>query len=512
MKDSKTKNSVRNLFTGVVLKIYQILLPFVLRTMLIRILGMEYAGLNSLFTSILSMLNIAELGVGTALVISMYKPIEENDQAKICALMKIYRLYYRIIGLVILIIGGVLTPFLPYLISGEVPADVNLYILYALNLGATVLSYWLFAYRNSLFTAHQRLDVVNVITLVTDTIKYGLQIVLLMTTKNYYAYLAVALFSQVLTNIITAIASRIYYPNYSPKGDLSVEEKKVLNKSIKDLAYSQFGYIITLSFDSIVISAFLGLVPLAIYNNYYYILNALMAFFTIFSHSLSASVGTNMLVKDSASNFKDFKYITFVVFGLLTFCCSCLATMYQPFIELWVGKENLLDIWCVILFAIYLVVYEMVFLMELYKSSTGKWHSDRFRPFITAIINLTLNLTLVNFIGIYGILLSTIVSFAFFNLPWLIHRTFIDAFPKEYEKNYLSYLGLKILSLVGIVTISFFACYYLPIINLWAKLFINFGISAFLSIILYFIVSFKDSGVRRTFQLVRSFLRKDTAK
>ena len=169
MKIERTKNASRNILFGIILKIYQIAVPFLMRTAMIYFMGVQYLGLNSLFTSVLQVLNLAELGVGSAMVYSMYKPIAEDDTKKICALMKLYRLYYRVIGFVIGGVGLVLTPFVPKLISGDVPSGLNIYILYLMNLAATVLSYWLFAYKNSLLQAHQRVDVVSKITLVTNT-------------------------------------------------------------------------------------------------------------------------------------------------------------------------------------------------------------------------------------------------------------------------------------------------------------------------------------------------------
>lgn len=507
-KDSKTKNSSRNIVFGIGLRLYQLILPFAIRTIIIKVLGMEYAGLNSLFTSILSMLNIAELGVGTALVFSMYKPITDDDTNKICALMRLYRLYYRIIGLVILCIGSAITPFLPYLINGDVPSDINLYIIYFLNLGAAVISYWLFAYRNSLFVAHQRNDIVSKITILTDTLKYSVQIVLLLVTKNYYFFLIVALFSQTLSNVITAIFSKRVFPNYVPKGFLDGVERKKLNQSIKDLFYSQFGHIITLSFDSIVISAFLGLVPLAVYNNYYFILNAIISFFLIFYQSLRASIGTNMITKNQESNYRDFKFVSFVVFGILAFCSSCLITMYQPFIEIWVGNDNMLDLICVFLFAAYLIVYEMVLLLDCYKSSTGKWHADRFRPLITALVNLVLNIVLVNIIGIYGVLISTIVSFLFINIPWLYHRLFIDAFDSTFKTQYLLYFLRKTVIIIVISGISFFGCFYLPISNLYVKLVTNLGISTIVSVGLYLLLNIKDDSLKRGISLLKKIFKK----
>ena len=202
-KIERTKNATRNIIFGVILKVYQIIVPFLMRTAMIYLMGVQYLGLNSLFTSILQVLNLAELGVGSAMIYSMYKPIAEDDSATICALMKLYKTYYTVIGFVIAIIGCILTPFIPKLISGDIPEGLNIYVLYLLNLGATVLSYWLYAYKNSILQAHQRVDVISKVTLVTTTIQYILQLLVLWLFKDYYLYVIVLLATQALTNIRT---------------------------------------------------------------------------------------------------------------------------------------------------------------------------------------------------------------------------------------------------------------------------------------------------------------------
>ena len=216
-KIERTKNATRNIVFGVILKAYQILVPFLMRTAMIYLMGVQYLGLNSLFTSVLQVLNLAELGVGSAMIYSMYRPIAEDDDEKICALMKLYRTYYRAIGLVIAIVGCILTPFVPELISGEIPKGLNIYILYLLNLGATVLSYWLFAYKNSILQAHQRTDIVSKATLITSTIQYILQILVLWFFRNYYLYVIVMLITQAVTNIVTAVVADKLYPQFKPK-------------------------------------------------------------------------------------------------------------------------------------------------------------------------------------------------------------------------------------------------------------------------------------------------------
>lgn len=176
---NRTQNATRNIVFGVILKIYQILLPFIMRTAMIYLMGVEYLGLNSLFTSILQVLNLAELGVGSAMVYSMYKPIAENDKLTICALLKLYKKYYFFIGLIIACVGVLLTPLIPKLISGDIPGQLNVYILYLLNLAATVMTYWLFAYKNSLLQAYQRSDIASKITIVTTSLQYATQLIVL---------------------------------------------------------------------------------------------------------------------------------------------------------------------------------------------------------------------------------------------------------------------------------------------------------------------------------------------
>lgn len=424
MRIQRTKNATRNVAMGVALKIYQMIGPFILRTVMIYVLGMQYLGLNSLFTSILQVLNLAELGVGSAMVYSMYRPIVEDDVAQICSLMKLYKTYYHVIGLFILVAGAAITPGIPHLISGDVPADINVYILYLLNLGATVLSYWLFAYKNCLLTAHQRTDVIDRVTIETTTSQYVLQIVVLFIFRNYYLYVVVALVTQALLNIVTSKVVDKMYPTYKPSGEIDKGLVKQINRKVKDLFTSKLGEVIVNSADTIVISAFLGLTVLATYNNYYYILTAVMGFITILFKATTAGIGNSIVVESKQKNYTDLKKFTFMISWIGCFCSCCLLCLYQPFMELWVGEEYMLSFGCVICLCVYFYTRVMNQVLIVYKDAAGMWHEDRFRPICTALVNLILNLASVKFLGIYGILLSTVISTLVVGMPWVIKNIF----------------------------------------------------------------------------------------
>lgn len=453
----RTQNATRNIIFGMILKVYQILVPFLMRTAMIYLMGVEYLGLNSLFSSILQVLNLAELGVGAAMVFSMYKPIADNDEHTICALLKLYKKYYFLIGLAIAVIGTLLTPMMPKLVNGDLPNDLNIYILYLLNLFATVMSYWLFAYKGSLLQAYQRSDIASKVSLFTNTVQYGLQLLTLWLFHNYYIYVIIALATQVMTNIITAAVTTKMYPRYIPEGSLSKKETAQINQRIKDLFTAKLGTTVVNSADTIVISAFFGLTTLAMYQNYYFIMNSVMGMLAIVFASCLAGVGNSMVTDSIDKNYNDFRVITFLINWIVTICMCCFATVYQPFITLWVGAEYRFDVIVVALFCVYFYLVIMQQINGMYKDAAGVWHQDRFRPLIAAAFNLAFNLIFVKSLGIYAILLSTIASYVFVSMPWMIYNVFKYVFKrdwKQFVRDFLAYFFVACL----ITLLCYFLC------------------------------------------------------
>ena len=450
MEFKRGSNATRNIFYGGILKLLQTLIPFGVRTVFIYIMGVEYLGLNSLFTSILQVLNLAELGVGSALVYSMYKPIAEEDTDTICALMQLYKKYYRIIGAVILVGGLAVLPVLPMLVKQGLPADVNLYVLYLLNLASTVATYWLFAYKNCIIGAHQRSDVASKITLCVSLLTYTGQLLVLFLTRNYYLYIIVSIVTGILNNIVTAIVADKMYPNYKPRGKLPEGVVKGINSRIRDLFTSKLGAIIVYSADTLVISAFLGLRDLGIYQNYFYIVTTLNAFIEIIYSACLAGIGNSIAVESKEKNYHDLEKITLIVSGIMCFCTTCLMSLFQPFMKVWVGEELMLDSVFVMIMCINFVVYQLTKMLCTYKDASGMWHSDRFRPLCSALTNLGLNILMVKLgLGLHGIVLSTVIATGLIGLPWLIHNLFREVFPQEncrpYVLHFLGYIGVMAL-------------------------------------------------------------------
>lgn len=506
MKLERTKNATRNIVFGVILKVYQILIPFLMRTAMIYLMGVQYLGLDSLFKSLLQVLNLAELGVGTAMVFSMYKPITEDDTETICALMKLYRLYYRIIGTVIAVVGGILTPFIPHLIHGSVPHGINIYILYLLNLSATVLTYWLFAYKNSIFQAYQRVDVPSKVTLLTNTIQYGLQFFVLWAFHNYYLFLIVLLLTQALNNILTAIFATKMYPQYKPVGEISKTEITRINHRIRDLFTSKVGAVIVNSADTLVISAFLGLTMLAIYQNYFYILTAITGILAVAFQACTAGIGNSLIVETKDKNFNDLKKFTLFVSWIATICSCCLLCLFQPFMKLWVGSKLLLPFSAVICLVVYYYVYEINQLINTYKDAGGIWHVDRFRPLVTALANLGMNLIMVQFWGIYGIMLSTVLSMLIVGMPWLFHNLFTTLFERFRFKEYFSCIIRYVIVAIIAVCLCVFVCHYINM-NLVLTIIIRGIICVVLSNIIFILFNFRSKEFDECLTLIETMTK-----
>ena len=491
MRVERTKNASRNIIFGFIQKIYSLAVPFIVRTLMIYFMGVQYLGLNSLFSSILSVLNLTELGVGVAMVYSMYKPIVEDDNVKICQLMKLYRTYYRIIGAAIAVLGCAIIPFLPSLIAEEslesLPPELNIYILYALNLAATVLTYWLFAYKNCLLNAFQRNDVTSKISLAVLTVQYGLQIVAICWLKDYYVYLIVILVTQIMSNIITALLANKMFPDLKPKGNLSKEEKKSINHRIGDIFTANLGHVVMGPIDTIVISAFLGLTVLAIYQNYYFILTAIIGIVKIIFDACSAGIGNSLILETKEKNYNDFKKLTFITAWITGFCTVCFLCLYQPFMKIWVGEELMLDLLAVIFFCIYFYVYELSQVLNTYKVAAGIWHEDRFRPLITAIANLVMNLIFVQFWGIYGVLASTFISTLVIGMPWLIYNLFSMIFEKKQIKSYVLRLLYYTVITACACGITYLICDLLAFSNDWVTLIVRLAICLIIPNIIFYI-------------------------
>ena len=500
----RTRNAKRNILWGTIQRTITTVLPFINRTILIYSLGDQYVGLGSLFSSILSVLNLAELGVGSALVFSMYKPIALEDRNTICALMRFYRKCYRLIGSIILILGLMLVPFLPFLIKGGWPADINLYLLYAMYLGETVLSYFLFAYKNCLFDAHQRRDVASKVSIVISIVSMLLQMLILLLLKNYYLFIGISLVATLLSNVAISVLASKEFPDYKCEGELDKETIRDISKKVKGLLSSKIGAVVINSADNIVISSFLGLAILGQYNNYYYIMNTIIVFLNIILASLTAGIGNKVVTDSIDENLSTFKQLTFLYQWIVSWCSACLICLYQPFMKIW-NPKGMFSFYIVCLMVFRFFTGRTVQMSFTYKDALGLWWEDRWRPIVVSITNLIVNIILVKTIGIAGVIISTFLTSVFISTPWGNHVLFKYYFKKN-EMEYFSSLFLNYVSTFFICAITYIACSFAPqngFSEIAVKLIICFFLPNLIMVFIYHNKLEYIRGKQRLIKLVR---------
>lgn len=444
MKLENTKNASRAISSGMVLKVVMMLLQFILRTIFIRRLGAEYIGLNSLFGSILSILNIAELGICSSIIYCMYKPIAEDNMSEVCALMQFFKKCYHVIGLVILVFGLSITPFLKYLIRNDLPSDVNLYILYFLVLANTVASYYMYSYKVCLFNAFQRVDIKNIISIIIGLIQYFIQIALIYLIPNYYIYLTTNVIFTLISNLIMGFVVDRVFPTLKANGQISTETKKQIISKVKGMLVYKLSSVLSSSFDSFVISGFLGLAILGKLNNYSFISTTVGTVLGILTSSIVAGIGNSLVLKSKKDCLKEYMTISFLYNWLCGWCSICILCLSQNFIKIWAGNEFLLPMEIVVVLAIMFYVAQTTSITNVYREASGIWDKDKLRPVIAAVSNLVCNVVLVGRFGVIGVLLSSIIINAVFILGWSTRILFKTTFQLSSSKYYKQVLYFSI--------------------------------------------------------------------
>ncbi len=466
MKIDRNKNTKKNIVFGYINKFITLFFPFVIRTIIIRTLGIEYIGLNSLFSAVLNILSLADLGFGTAMVFSMYKPIAEDDTETINALLNLYRKIYIVVGTIVSVIGLCIMPALPHLIAGNVPADINLYILYIIYLVNITVGYFFFGYKDCLFTAHQRNDISSNIFSVLRFIMFSIQIAVLFLFKNYYIYAVFIPVTTLLINLFIGFITKKMYPQYFCKGVLSKEIKGDIKKRISALITHRIGDVIQSSIDSICISSFLGLAMSGIYNNYMYVIISIEGFVTIIRNSMLAGIGNSLIVEDKEYNKKHYYKLVTLFNWVAIFCATSLFCLFQPFMHLWgiISKDEkmLLPITVVICLVTLFYCNSIRNTTRLYKDALGMWWEDRLKPILMSILNLIVTLISAYYGCFEGIILATIGSSLLIAFPFETKVFFKNYMNESQLKFYMKQL-LHFAVAVICVTATYFASEYFVI-------------------------------------------------
>jgi O-antigen/teichoic acid export membrane protein len=448
MAESRTRNSIINASFGMIGRLVTLILAFVVRSVFINTLGIQYAGISGVFTDVLTVLSFAELGIGTAVLYSLYKPIAVGDIKRINVFVKFYKQVYGIISAVIALIGISLIPFLGYIIKDvpDVKEDIRLiYILYIIN---TAVSY-LFIYKTAFLTAAQKDYVVSKYKIIVSIIKTVVECILLLVYKNFIIYFTFDIIVVFLQNYIISLKANKLYPflKERTKESLSKADRKEMFKNVRALMLYKVSGVVLNGTDSIVISSFINTSWVGIVGNYNIIINQLQALITQIFTSITASVGNLVAVESKPAQYAVFKKIFFISFWIYCFCASCLWALINPFVILWLGKERTISNAIVLVLIIEFYIKGMQSPITTFRTSCGLFVQGKYRPLIMALINITVSVILVQIMGITGVILGTIisqVSTQFWYDPYLVFKEVFDRSLWAYMKRYIVYFSVTV--------------------------------------------------------------------
>ncbi len=485
----RIENSIRNILFGLGGYILNILIGFVTRSLFIKVLGIEYLGINGLFTNILMLLNLTELGIGAAIIFSLYKPLADKDEYRVAALMNLYKKAYRMIGIAVLTGGLVLAPFLGVLIK-DMPDIPHITIIYILFLLQSVVSYLFFAYKSSIINASQNNYIISKYGYIYTICNGIMQVLLLLVTQNYILILTVQIGLDIMRNILIARQADRMYPFLKKYQDakLQKEEVKKIYKDVYALSLSKICNIVLNGTDNIVISYFLGIVPIGIYSNYMYLINSINSILNIVFTSITSSVGNLNVTSDEEKKYLIYRVMNFVVFWFYGFCAISFFELLNPFISIWLGEQYLFGNSIVFIIILNFYTAGMQYTNTIYKDACGLFWNTRYRSLCMAIINIVSSVILVQYIGIAGVFLGTIISRLTTNFwfdPWTIHKNVFNKSLKNYFYRYLMYTGSVIIA--GVVTVCINKnIIYTPIITLTLRGIVCLVVPNLIFVILFF--------------------------
>ncbi|SCB69557.1 lipopolysaccharide biosynthesis protein [Bacillus mycoides] len=486
----RVKNSIFNIVAGLGNQIIITLLSFISRTVFINSLGIAYLGVNGLFTNILAMLTLAEAGIGASIMYSLYKPVAENNQMKIIVLMNFYRKAYQVIALVVLLLGISVMPFLEYFIKDSTIED--LYLIYGVFLLNTVLPY-LYVYKNTFLNVCQKGYIVTGIYSVSSIVSTCLKIGILHFSKNYVLYLVVESIITIITSIFLSITVNKIYPFLKNKvsSKLDSETKNNIIKNIKAILLQNIGNYLVFGTDNIIISSFISVAAVGIYSNYNMLIEICRTFINQIFNNIYHSVGNLVANEDIEKIYRIYKVYMLLNFWLYSFFTIALCIMIEPFISLWLGTSFLMDKSVLIILMVIFYERGMRNSITTIKTTSGIFHEDRYASLCQAAINLIVSIVLVQYIGIAGVFIGTLVSalaIPFWITPCLVYKKVFNKPVKVYFLKYMQYIVLGI----GAYLLTSFICSFILVKDV-LSLIVRAGICFIVPNIVYIIIFYKTA-------------------
>lgn len=452
----RIENSVKNMSYGMMYQVLYLLLNFAVRFSIIRFLGVTALSLNSLFVEVLGVLSLAEMGVGTAITYSLYKPLAENDRPQIIKLMNFFKTAYHIITVVMLVVGLCLIPLLPYIVTKVDVSNSYLVLIYVLFLLQTCVSY-VNSYKTLLLVADQKSWIQAKINIIIRTTFFLGSLAIIYFSRNFVAYVCNEVMYNAVFYFTVAKAVDKRYPYLNSKEKLSKEETKEIMTSVRQTFVGKLSNRVLNSTDNILISMLVGTNLVGVYSQYSMFVNGFLRLFSQVNESVVGSIGNVIAVESKERSKQTFNRLNYLFFVLGSFCSICLFAGINPFLKGVVGKSYLLENSVIIIVVINMFFETFKMPLWTYFTAAGLFKYEQRISLIGCIINIISSIILGKIYGILGIFIGTLISLIYMFIQKIIvlDKSHFESESKELIKNTFKYLSIFIIELV----ITYFICY-----------------------------------------------------
>ncbi|MBQ8429321.1 MAG: hypothetical protein IJX30_04430 [Clostridia bacterium] len=512
MENSRVTKSIKNTGFGMLGMTVNLLVQFISRALFIKLLGDAYNGINGLFTNILYVLNLAELGFAHSIAFALYGPLQEANEEKICAIMNHLRKIYYVVAIAVAVAGLACVPFLQHLISediSELPFALNqIRVYFLIYLGNTVFSY-VWSYKRTLISADQRAYVISNADNLSNILLYIVQIVLLLVWKSYYLYLILMVSKTILTNVVLSLIADKRYPYLWKNRRLKIddEERKGIFKNVSALVFHKFGAVIIYGTTTIIISAFIGVIEAGWYANYLLIVHGVNAVINIIYNSITASVGNLCVTEDTAQQRKVFDRTTYATNAMVVLAFTCYVVLFNDFIRIWVGEKTF-SLSVVVVIAANATLYILRNATSTFKTAKGLFVQDWYKSIVEAATGVLSAIAFSYLWGVFGVIFGyTLASFVI-AMPIenvVLYKHGFHAGGKPLAMQFLRLLW-AIAQAAAFAALAYFICSFLPEGLLW------FALKAVIAVAIsaggYVLLSFRSDGFRYYKNMAFGMLKK----
>ncbi len=463
-ENTRSKNSIKNASSQIAVRLITTGSKFILRTIFIYTLGIQYNGVAGLFNDILFVFSLAELGINRAIAYALYKPLANKDDDAIARIMKFYKIVYRIIAGVVMLLGVLMLPFLQYLVKDVPDIKESIHLIFMLFVIQSASSY-LFIYKATLFEANQQKRIVSYVNIVATIVQVVCESIILIVFKEYLLYLVFSIIFTLGKNIVVSCLAEKQFPILKQKsvGPLTKEEAKQIKADIGATAIYNVSNVAVQTTDTIVTAAFFPTSIVGMLSNYRLIINTVNVVISELSSSCVPSIG-NLAVEATPQRLRKLhSQLSFIMFMIGNFVCAALIGVLNPFIEnIWLDSQYLFFMPTVVAIVLNLYLCIMQYPNTAYRNSNGLFVQGRLRPAVMAVINIVLSVSLATYFsrfgaqwGVFGILLATpisrLVTETWFD-PYVVYK---HVFKEGMGKYFLSRIVYFFVSLTSCVATYF---------------------------------------------------------